>query len=84
MPHCVLGLDTTFGIPHKTLGDEVDEKVIVAAENLGEGLCSWPSPASLRVYHGSRGTSGVEEESLAGTSVDEVLVWETQNFHDAG
>jgi len=59
MPHCILGLDTTLGVPHETFRDEVDKKFIVTAENLGEVLRSWSSPASLRVDHGTRGTGGV-------------------------
>ena len=59
MPHRILRLDATLGVPHKTLSDEVNEKFIVAAENLGEGFSSRSSPASLRVYHRPRGTGGV-------------------------
>jgi hypothetical protein len=59
MPHCILGLDASLGVPHETFRDKVDKKLIVAAENLGEGLCSWSSPATLRVDHGTRSTGGV-------------------------
>lgn len=83
MPHRILRLDATLGVPHKTLGDEVNEKFIVAAENLGEGFSSWSSPASLRVHHRSRGTGGVKEEPLPGTPVDKVPVREAENFHYA-
>jgi hypothetical protein len=54
-----LRLDATLGVPHKALGDEVNEKFIVAAENLGKGFGSWSSPASLRVHYRPRGTGGV-------------------------
>ncbi len=47
VPHCVLRLNAALGVPHKTLGDEVNEKFIVAAENLGEGFSCRSSPASL-------------------------------------
>jgi hypothetical protein len=57
--HRVLGLDAALGVPHETFRDKINEKLIVAAENLGKGLCAWPSSAPLRVHHWPRGASGV-------------------------
>jgi len=49
---------------------------------LSKCFCAWSSTTTFRVHHGSGCAVVVEEESLSGATIDEVLIWGPQDLHD--
>lgn len=69
-------------IPYKAPRNEVNKVIVLAPQNLGKRFCAWSSTTTLRVHHGSGCAIVIEEESLSGATIDEVLIWGPQNLHD--
>lgn len=73
----------SLGIPYKAPRNEVHEVIILTPQNLSKSFRSRSSTTTLGIYHRSGCAIVVEEESLSGATIDEVLVWGPQDLHDA-
>lgn len=66
MAKCRMRLETAFGIPDQTLGDEVYEEIVITAQHLLKSLGARSSPSAFGVHHRSRGASLVCENVSRG------------------
>lgn len=71
-----------FGVPLKTPGDKVNEDGIVAPECLGQRFGGRFSLAALGIGDAPWSASGIEKQPPPGGSIDEIIRWNAQNFHN--
>lgn len=83
MSHRRIRLESSFRIPKQTLGNEVYEFLVVALEDLSQSLGARSTSLSFRIDDWSRSASGIEKELSTGTAFDEILVWNSKDFHNA-
>lgn len=69
-------------VPLETSANEIDEHGVVAAQGLGQCFRGRFPLAALRVGDAPGSAPGIEKQPPPGGSIDEIIRWNAQNFHD--
>lgn len=84
MRQCLGGFEAAIGIPAETAGNEVDKRLVIGFERLGESFAAGAAAATFAANRDAGLADGVKEEFLARTAVDEVAVRGAEELHDTG
>lgn len=79
---CLFWRHALLWIPFEAFADEIDERGVVAAECLRDGLRARFPLASFGVGYAPWNASRIEKQPPPGGSIDEIIWWNAQNFHD--
>lgn len=81
--HSLVRFETAVRVPSQAAREEIQECLIIALQGLLKCLRAWTPSFALGRDGESRLAKRVEEELLASTLLNQVLVWRSKDFHDA-
>lgn len=84
MANSIFGPKASFRVPAQTTSDKVDEHFVVTLQNLLQCLGRRPTSTPLGRDTQPGLAHRVKEELLSRALLDQMLLWRTKYFHDAG